>query len=233
MERKKCFGTIEEVKLDSGFTLSQSKPECRNCEEVRDCMRLGKQAVQQREEKEREGKVELKNQEDELRKQERMALILDLSQIISNEIGSSLLEFLNKIYSSPWGTVLFQIPFLIYEIPRGSLSRTLSIPMSSALRNLLQGGGGGSLHVVSIQGFIPNNRRANTGLIGCEVARLFSSDKQIVSQTLEALSDSESDLFKKMEAEDRVNWLMLKWGFREELEAIKKEVLLLKAKKGQ
>lgn len=69
------------------------------------------------------------------------------------------------------------------------------------------------------------------GLIAYEVARLFSSDSQGISQILEVLPDSEINQFKKMDAEGRTIWIMAKWGFLEELKAFKKEIALLKVKK--
>jgi hypothetical protein len=140
---------------------------------------------------------------------------------------------------------------LFYEIPRDTFSLTLSIPISPSTLVLLQGGGteaeyptdktrtyhreirkeGFSLHIVLIQRSFPNNRKANMGLIAHEVARLFYSESRGISQILQTLTDSEMDLFKKMEAEQQISWLMERWGFQDELEAFKKEMGLLDGKR--
>ena len=62
------------------------------------------------------------------------------------------------------------------------------------------------------------------GLIAFEVARAFVSDDLGIKQILQTLSNSETDLFKKMDVETRVKWLIEKWGFGEEFEASKKEM---------
>ncbi|MEW6376900.1 MAG: hypothetical protein AB1502_14045 [Thermodesulfobacteriota bacterium] len=240
MERKDCFGSIQEIILENGLTVTNAKPECRGCEEVRDCLRYAKQAIEEK----REG--------DELKKQNMIAQIIDISQIISNEIGSCLLEFLNRIYSSPLGSVLFRNFLLFYEIPKDILSLTLNIPISSSTLNLIRGEevkvehpagqtgvhqrkvlgeGEFSLRIVLIQRSFPNNRKANMGLIAHEVARLFSSDRDGILQILQTLKDPEISLFKKMDDEQRIAWLMKKWGFLEELEALRKEISLLEGKR--
>ena len=38
MKRKKCFGSIKEVTLENGMTMTETKPECRDCAEFRDCL---------------------------------------------------------------------------------------------------------------------------------------------------------------------------------------------------
>jgi hypothetical protein len=80
------------------------------------------------------------------------------------------------------------------------------------------------LYIVLIQRSFPKNRKANVGLVAYEVARLFSSDSQGIGQILQTLTYSEIDLFKKMDAEQRMNWLLEKWGFLEELQAFRKEI---------
>lgn len=240
MERKECFGSIKTVILPDGFTQIQTKTECRNCQEFRDCLRFVKQPPGEKEEKE---------DKDELRKQEMITQVIDLSQVFSNEIGSCLLELLNRIYNSNLGTVLFKNLLLFYEVPKDSLSLSLSIPISSITLDLICKGKaeaaqlaqsvkqtgayrqgphqeGFSLYIVLIQKSFPKNRKANMGLIAYEIARLFSSDRQVIQQFLQTLTDSENLQFKKMDIESRMNWLMERWGFSEELEALKKEIAL-------
>ena len=239
MERKECFGSMKEVILKGGLTKIQTKPACRDCQEFRDCLLYSRQPLEEREEG------------DELRKQDIIAQLIDSSRFFSNEIALCLLEFLNRIYSSALGTILFRNLLLFYEIPRDTFSLTLSIPISPSTLVLLQEGGtevefptdqtgtypqeipkeGFSLHIVLIQRSFPNNQKANMGLIAHEVARLFSSESREFNQILQALTDSEMNLFKKMEAEQKISLLMERWGFQDELEAFKKEIRLLDEKK--
>jgi len=205
MERKECFGSMKEVILKDGLTKIQTKPACRDCQEFRNCLLYSKQPLEKKEER------------DELKKQDIIAQIIDLSQVFSNEIVLCLLEFLNRIYDSTLGAVLFRNLLLFYEIPRDTFSHRLSIPISPSTLGLLQGGGteaeyptdqtrtyhreilkeGFSLHIILIQRSFPNNRKANMGLIAHEVARLFSSESRGISQILQTLTDSEMNLFKK------------------------------------
>ena len=53
MDRKDCFGSIKEVTLTVSQTITHSRPECRNCGEIRDCLRISKQIEEEK--KEREG----------------------------------------------------------------------------------------------------------------------------------------------------------------------------------
>jgi hypothetical protein len=172
--------------------------------------------------------------------------MIDHSHVISNELGSCLLEFLSRIYSSPLGAVLLKNLFLFYEIPQGSLSSTLTIPISQTIMNLIQGekGEGGdspgplatqqrrghkevfALRIFLLQKSFPNLPKANMGLIAYEVARAFASDDLGVKQILQVLSDSETDLFKRMDVEARMKWLIGKWGFLDEYEVLKKEIAL-------
>jgi len=231
MERKECFGSINEVALEKGFTQIQTNPECRDCQEFRDCIRQSKQDMEEKKER------------DELRGQEMIARIIDLSQMLSNEVGSCLLEFLNRIYSSSLEAIFFENLLLFYEIPKETLSFSLTVPISRSIFNLVQGDetkaeqaagqttiyqqretrDGFFLRIVLIQRSFPNNPKANMGLIAHEVARLFSSDSDGVNQILKTLSASENNRFKKMDTEQRVKWLMEEWGFSDELEALKKE----------
>jgi hypothetical protein len=233
VRRKECFGSIKEVILQNGFTQIETKPECRDCQEFRDCLRFGKQGI---EEKREDG--------EELRKQDMIAKIIDLSHVVSNEIGSCLLEFLNRIYNSPLGTILFKNLLLFYEVPKDTLSATLTIPIPPSTLNLIQreeakmedpldqpkayqqgsSKKGICLYIVLIQRSFPKNRKANMGLIAYELARLFSSDSQGIGQILQTLNTSEIDLFKKMDAEQRINWLMERWGFLEELQTFRKAI---------
>jgi len=230
---------MREVVLKDGLRKIQTKSACSDCQEFRECLLYSKQPLEEKEET------------DELRKQDIIAQIIDLSHVFSNEIGLCLLEFLNRIYNSALGTVLFRSLLLFYEIPRDTFSLTLDIPISPTTLALLQGGGketeyptdqtgtyhreilkeGFSLHIVLIQRSFPNNPKANMGLIAYEVTRIFSSESRWISQILETLTDSEVNVFKKMEGELQISWLMERWGFRDELEAFKKEMGLLDGKK--
>jgi len=230
MDKKDCFGSIKEVSVNQSHTMTLSKPECRNCEEIRDCLRYSKQLEE--EEKER----------DELRKQNVIAQMIDHSHVVSNELGSCLLEFLSRIYSSPLGSVLLKNLFLFYETPKGAFSSTLTIPISQPIMDLIQRGideagessglpsphrgglkEGFALRIFLLQKSFPNLPKANMGLIAYEVARAFASDDLGIKQILQVLSDSETDLFKRMDTEARMKWLIEKWGFGEEFEAFKKE----------
>jgi len=232
MDRKDCFGSLKEISLDHGQTTTQARPECRNCEEIRDCLRYSKQLAE--EERER----------DELKKQTMISQIIDLSHITSNEIGSCLLEFLSRLYSSPLGAVLFKNLFLFYEVPQHSLSSNLSITISRTMIDLLQEkktepgvpslpqatqqrGGleeGFTLRIVLFQRSFPNHPKANMGMIAYEVARSFASDDLGVKQILQTLSDGEMNSFKKMDIDLRTNWLVEKWGFGDDFETLKKEM---------
>ena len=239
MGKKDCFGSIREVNVDKTQTMTLSKPECRNCEEIRDCLRTSKQL----EEEERA--------RDDLRKQNMIVQMIDHSHVFSNELGSCLLEFLGRIYSSPLGTILLKNLLLFYEIPQGVLSYNLTIPFSETIINLVQGekgetgdspdpsipqqrGGlkeGFALRIFLIQKSFPNLPKANMGLIVYEVARAFASDDLGIKQIFQGLSDSEANLFKRMDVETRMKWLIGKWGLGEEFEAFKKEMAPAKQKK--
>ena len=177
--------------------------------------------------------------------------IIDSSVMISNEMGSCLLEFLNRIYNSSLGTLLLKNFLLFFEVPRNALSSSLLIPVSRNTLELMQGGGPKEenpvnrtgtfpqrstkeeifLEIVLIQSSFPNNRKACVGLIAYEVARLFSSDSRNLGQVLQVLTESEIDQLKKLNGEMQVDWLLTNWGFSEELKALKKEVSLLDTKK--
>jgi hypothetical protein len=238
MGQKDCFGSLKEVSLNQSQTTTQAKPECRTCEEIRDCLRYSKQLAEEEKEK------------DELNKQNMIAQIIDHSHIITNEIGSCLLEFLSRLYSSPLGATLFKNLLLFHEIPPNSISSNLSISISRAMLDLLQGektdsrvsslsqvtqpraglGEGVVLRIVLFQRSFPKNQKANMGMIAYEVARTFASDDVVVKQILQILSDIERDLFKKMDIDRRANWLIGKWGFLEEFEALEKEMTAAKLK---
>jgi len=231
MEKKDCFGSIQEVTFKDGMTRTNARPECRTCDEVRDCLRYAKQAAEEKREK------------DELQKQNMIAQIIDLSIVVSNEVGTCLLETLNRIYNSSLGEILFRNLLLFYEIPKEIFSTSLRIPISFTTLDLFQGeagkaggsiqptGGqergtskrGFTIRVVLIQNSFPNNRKANIGLIAHEVARVFSSDEDGLRQIESTLDPSEKGLFKKMNDTQRIPWLLEKWGFLEELEAFRKE----------
>jgi len=223
MDRKDCFGSIKEVTLTVSQTITHSRPECRNCGEIRDCLRISKQIEEEKKER------------DELRKQNLIAQIIDLSHITSNEIGSCLLKFLSKIYTSPLGMILFRNLLLFHEVPRDSSSFNLIIPISRRMMDLIRGEGseveqagfqeGFILRVVLFQRSFPNQPETNMGMIAYEVARAFVSDDLVIRQILQVLSNSETDLFKRMDAEARTRWLIEKWGFLEEFEAFKNEIV--------
>jgi hypothetical protein len=239
VEKKDCFGSIREVTLESGLTKTNAKPECRNCEQVRDCMRYGKQMAEEKREKE------------ELRKQNLIAQIIDISVLLSNELGTCLLEFLNRIYNSSLGAVLFRNLLLFFEIPKNLFSMPLTIPISPETLDLILGEAQEAesstrptgmhpsdtskeksfIRIILIQRSFPNHRKANIGLIAHEVARVFSTDDHGIRQLRATLSDSEKDLFKKMDDRQRIPWLLSKWGFLEELEALKQELSSLETKK--
>jgi len=231
VERKDCFGSIQEVTLKDGMTRTDAKPECRTCEDVRDCLRYAKQAAEE------------KKAKDELQKQNMIAQIIDLSIVLSNEVGSCLLESLNRLYGSSFGGIFSRNLLLFYEIPKEIFSTSLTIPISSAILGLVQGEGvkagspiqptgaqgqgaskrGFAIRVVLIQNSFQNNRKANIGLIAHEVARAFSSDEDGLRQIESTLDPSERALFKRMNDTQRIPWLLEKWGFLDELEAFKKE----------
>ncbi len=230
MEKKECFGAIEETTNSMGLTTVNTKPECRTCEQFRDCLRESKQAIEEKKEK------------NELRKQNLISQIIDTSHMISNEVGSCLLEFLNRIYNSPLGKVLFRNLLLFCEIPTETLSHSLSFSISPSTLEWIRGGseegetvpnpkGNGKeevdIRIVLIQRHFPDNRKANMGLIAYEVTRLFSADQKGMKQVLQTLSPSEINQFKKMESDQRIGWLMNKWGFQEELEALRRESIVI------
>jgi hypothetical protein len=227
MDRKDCFGSLKETNLNHSQTTTQARLECRNCEEIRDCLHYSKQLAE--EEKER----------DELRKQNMISQIIDLSHITSNEIGSCLLEFLSRIFYSPLGTVLFKNLLLFCEVPQGSSSFNLSIPISRTMMDLIRGEGGEvartgpeefTLRIVLFQKSFSNQPKVNMGMIAYEVARAFASDDLGVKQILQTLPDVEMNLFKKMDIDRRTNWLIAKWGFLEEFEALEKEMAAARLK---
>jgi len=236
MDRKDCFGSIKEVTVNISQTMTQSRPECRNCEEIRDCLRYSKQLLEEKKEK------------DELRKQNMIAYIIDHSHVVSNEIGSCILEFLSRIYSSPLGMILFKNLLLFYEAPPNSSSFNLTIPISRTVINLIreeenemrdsasppvspQRGGldeGFTLRIVLFQRSFSDHPKANMGMIAYEVARSFASDDLGIKQILQTLSEVEMNLFKKMDIDLRTNWLVEKWGFGDDFEALKKEMAIVK-----
>jgi hypothetical protein len=236
MDHKDCFGSLKEVTLNDGQTVTQSRPECRNCQEIRDCLRYTKQLADEKKEKE------------ELRKQSWITEIIDHSFVASNELGSCLLKFLNRIYSSSLGAILFKNLFLFFEVPQNSLSSNLSISISRTMMGLLQGEKdesnpppnpqgfhqrrgleeGFTLRIVLFQKSFPNSPEANMGMIAYEAARALASDDLGIKQILKVLSDSDANLFKKMDLDARIKWLIGKWGFLEESESLKKIVALSK-----
>ena len=234
MERKDCFGSIKEVTLSNGQTVTQSRPECRNCQEIRDCLRQTRQLADEQKEK------------DELKKQSWIAEIIDHSFVVSNELGSCLLKFLNKIYGSSLGAILFKNLFLFFDVPQNSLSSNLSISISPTMMGLLRGekdepnpspnpqafhqrrglDEGFTLRIILFQKSFPNSPEANMGMIAYEAARALASDDVGIKQILQILPDAEANGFRKMDLEARIKWLIEKWGFLEEYGALKKIVAL-------
>ncbi len=64
------------------------------------------------------------------------------------------------------------------------------------------------------------------GMIAYEAARALASDDLGIKQILQVLPDPEANAFRKMDPEARIKWLIGKWGFLEEFEALKKIVAL-------
>jgi hypothetical protein len=138
------------------------------------------------------------------------------------------------------GTVLFKNLLLFCEVPQGSSSFNLSIPISRTMMDLIRGEGGEAartgpeeftLRIVLFQKSFSNQPKANMGMIAYEVARAFASDDLGVKQILQTLPNVEMNLFKKMDIDRRTNWLIAKWGFLEEFEALEKEIADSEAKR--
>lgn len=224
MEKRDCFGSVHEVVIKGDLMMTQTRAECRECEDMRACLSYVKE-------------------EGELRRQNMIGQILDLSRIVSNEMGSCLLEALSRVYGSALGMALFKNLFVFYEVPEKSVSLTLTIPVSSSLIELIRGnnqeGGAGTasdnpsqgpskdgfvLRVVLIQRHFPGNRKANMGLIAYEVARLFSSDDHGIRQIADVLAEDGLKKFMNMDPKARTRWLMEMWGFRDEMAAFRSEM---------
>jgi len=234
MIRKECFGSIREVTLENGMTMTQTKPECRDCVDFRDCL------------------FHVKAKDDE-RKQALIAKIIDHSEVHSNEMGTCLLDFLNRMYSNPIGTALFKNLILFQELSQDDLSLTITVPISRSLLSLLDDESADTLQsfdpgkieqesaseqsfllrIVLLQKRFPNNRKANIGLIAHEVARMFSSNDHGTKQVMEMLSEPEVKIFTKMDTRLRTNWLIEKWGFQEEHEVFRKEIAQLGSDKSR
>jgi hypothetical protein len=202
------------------MTMIQATFGCRECGDFRECLQVAKE-------------------KNELKKQNMIAKIIDLSEVHSNEIGACLLECLSRIYSTPLGMALFNSLLLFYEIPQEDPSHILTIPISPTIMGLIGGDKetvpreGFILRIILIQRFFPGQRKANMGLIAHEVARAFSSDDQGVKQILGALSKPEAEKFKKMDPRSRVGYLIKHWGFQGEYEALVKETETSKTRTGK
>ena len=138
------------------------------------------------------------------------------------------------------GTILFKNLLLFFEIPRSGLSSNLPITISRAMIDLLRGEKDGpesphppsrrgpendfALRIILFHKSFPNSPEANIGMIAYEAARALASDDLAVKQILQVLSDSEANQLRKMDAEARASWLIGKWGFWDEIEALKKEL---------
>ncbi len=209
--RKECFGMIQEVVTEDDMMMIQATFGCRECGDFRECLQLAKE-------------------KNELRKQNMIAKIIDLSDIRSNEVGTCLLECLSRIYSSPLGMALFNNLLLFYEIPQDGPSHVLNIPISPDVMDLIGEDRetvcteGFTLRIVLLQRFFPGQKKANMGLIAHQVAQVFSSDDQGANQILGGLSEPEAAKFMKMEPRLRANYLLKHWGFQAEYEAFVKEM---------
>jgi hypothetical protein len=218
--RKECFGMIQEVVAEDDMTMIQATFGCRECGDFRECLQLAKE-------------------KNELKKQNMIAKIIDLSEVHSNEIGACLLESLSRIYNTPVGMALFNSLLLFYEIPQDGPSHVLTIPISPAVMNLIgEDKGmvpkeGFTLRIILIQRFFPGQRKANMGLIAHEVARAISSDDLGANQIIGALSKPEALKFKKMDPRSRVGYLIKHWGFQGEYEAFIKETEASKTRTGK
>ena len=228
MARKECFGSIKEVTRENGMTMTSTRPECRDCADFRDCL------------------FHIKVKDDE-RKQALIAEIIDHSEVHSNEIGTCLLDFLNRMYSNPVGSALFKNLILFYEVSQDDSSLTVTVPISRSLLKLVQDGSadavqpfdpgeieqpplsekGFILRIILLQRRFPNNRKANMGLIAHEVAGMLSSNDHGTKQIVEVLSEPDAKTFRKMDVRLRISWLIEKWGFRDEHEAFRNEVAQL------
>jgi hypothetical protein len=67
-------------------------------------------------------------------------------------------------------------------------------------------------------------------MIAYEVARAVACDDLGMKQILDSLPEVEKNLFKKMDTDLKTNWLIEKWGFLEEFEALEKEMAAAKLK---
>jgi len=115
------------------------------------------------------------------------------------------------------------------ELMEGNAAGREQAQNSSGVSRQGKGKEGFYLRIIVIQGHFPNNQKANIGLIAREVARLFSSDPTGIRQILQTLDVAEIGGFRKMETEQQIGWLMKRWGFQEELEALKSEMVNLQA----
>lgn len=230
MEHRTCFGSIQEITRPDGLVTTATRPECRSCAEMLECLRHAKK------------RAETNHEKDEIERQERIARILDLSQIVSNEVGSCLLHFLNRIYHSSLGSVLLKNLLLFFELPDKSPSFSLTLPLSLSIlrpvsddepeeetRSNLAGARsdlppprGVTLRIILIQSSFPGNHQATMGLIAREVVRALSSDRDGLKQISKVLPDAEARRLGTMLSEARVRWLMQKWGFEEEAKALEK-----------
>jgi hypothetical protein len=87
---------------------------------------------------------------------------------------------------------------------------------------------GFTLRIVLFHRSFPNHPEANVGMIAHEVARAFVSDDIGIKQILQVLSESEAKQLRKLDIEARTRWLIEKWGFLDEFEALKKEMAVEK-----
>jgi hypothetical protein len=81
---------------------------------------------------------------------------------------------------------------------------------------------GFTLRIILFQKSFPNSPEANMGMIAYEAARALASDDLGIKQILRVLPDSDANLFRRMDLDGRIKWLIGKWGFLEEFETMKK-----------
>ena len=218
MDRKKCFGSIREIVVEGNLTMTEAIYGCRECSEFLDCLQLAKK-------------------KDEIRKQNMIAKIIDLSEVHTNEIGGCLLECLSRIYGSTLGGAMFRSLLLFYEVPKDRLTFSLNVPISSSVLDMVLGEEDETqtteefnIRIVLIQRHFPDQRRATMGLLIHEVAQAFSSDGQGIEQITQVLSGTEANLFRRMDPKSRVRWLVERWGFNEEFAAFQKALSVLEEK---
>lgn len=230
MDSMPCFGSLQERTRTDGLTTIETGPDCRSCPQMLECLREAKK------------RAEAKCEKEEVKKQERIARILDLSQVVSNEVGSSLLQFLNRIYHSSLGSILFQNLLLFFEVTEKGPSFSLTLPISSSILELIsedeaqekkrsdsEGHPGRlprpkevTLRMIFIKAHFSGNSQATMGLIAREVIRTLTSERDGLAKISRLLPEEEARRLRTMLPEPQVKWLMERWGFGEEEKAFER-----------